>query len=59
MLIIDKISIVSLKLLFTVGFQLSQTKREKDNNTVVLGGLAFVIIIKDFYQFSLVVRKSL
>ena len=48
-LIIDKISMVSLKLLATVDTQLSQAKGKPDNDTSVLGGLAIVILMGDFY----------
>ena len=55
----DEISMILLKLLSTVDSQLSQVKEKKDNNTAVLGGLALVIIIEDFYQFPPIVGKFL
>lgn len=48
-LIIDKISIVFLKLLLTVDIYLSQTKDKTNNDIAVLGGLALIIIMGDFY----------
>lgn len=50
---------MSLKLLFTVDSQLRQAKGKKDNNTAVIGGLALVIMMGDFYQFSPMVGKFL
>ena len=50
---------VSLKLLATVNTHLSQVKRKPDNDTFVLGGLAIVILIGDFYQFPPVVGRPL
>lgn len=42
-----------------VDIRLSQLKVETNNNTTVLSGLALLIIMKNFYQFSLVVVRSL
>ncbi len=50
-LILDKISMVSLKLLSTVDMRLSQAKGKINNDIAVFGGLALVIVIGDFYQF--------
>ncbi len=58
-LILDKIGMISLKLLSTIDICLSQAKHKTNNDTAVLGGLAFVIIMGDFYQFSLMIRRSL
>lgn len=58
-LILDGISMVSLKLLLTVDAQLSQAKSKTDNYIAVLGGLALVIMIGDFYQFPPIVGRSL
>lgn len=57
--IIDEISMVSLKLLSTVDTQLSQAKGKTDNDTAILGGLALVMMMGDFYQFPPVVGRSL
>ena len=46
--IIDEISMVFLKLLFTIDFKLSQAKRQKDNNIAVLSGLSLIIMMRDF-----------
>lgn len=40
---------IILKLLFIVHSQLNQTKEKKDNNMVIFGNLAFIIMIRDFY----------
>ena len=58
-LIMEKIRIVSLKLLLTINICLSQEKGKTNNDTTVLSGLALIIVMGDFYQFSPVVRKSL
>ncbi len=50
---------VSLKLLSTVDIHLSQVKSKTNNDTTVLGGLALVIVMGDFYQFLSMVRRSL
>lgn len=49
-LIIDKISMVLLKLLVTVDTQLSQAKEKPDNNTSVLSRLTIVILMGNFYR---------
>lgn len=48
-LIIDKISIVSLKLLSIVDSHQNQTKGKIDNDTTVLGGLDLIIVMGDFF----------
>lgn len=48
---------MSLKFLATVNTQLSQVKKKPDNDTSILGGLAIKILMKDFYQFPLVVGR--
>ena len=58
-LIINQITIISLKLLLSVDMHLSQRKSKINNDTVVLGGLALIIVIKDFYQFPPMVGRSL
>lgn len=42
-----------------VDAQLSQAKGKIDNNNAILGGLAFVIVIGNFYQFLPIVGTSL
>ncbi len=37
--------------------RLSQTKSKTNNDTTVLGGLALVIVMEDFYQFPLIGRS--
>ncbi len=39
--------------------RLSQAKGKTNNDIVVLGSLTLVIVMRDFYQFSLVVGRSL
>lgn len=50
---------VSLKLLLTVNIQLIQAKNKTNNNIRVLGGLAFIIMIEDFYQFLPIAERLL
>ena len=47
-LIIDKISMVLLKLVATIDAHLSEAKKKSDIDTTVLGGLAIVISMGDF-----------
>ncbi len=58
-LILDEISMVFLKLLSIVDMRLSQPKGKTNNDTAVLGDLALVIVMGDFYQFPPVVGRSL
>lgn len=58
-LIMDEISMVSLKLLSTVDMRLSQAKGKTHNDTAVLGGFALIIVMGDFYQFLPLVGRSL
>ncbi len=58
-LILDEISMVFLSLQSTVDMRLSQAKGKTNNNTAVFGDLALVIVMGDFYQFLLVVGRSL
>ena len=57
-LILDKISIVSLKLLGMIDMRLSQAKGKTNNDTAVLRGLPLIIVMRDFYRFSLVIGRS-
>lgn len=50
---------VSLKLLSIVDICLNQAKSETNNDTLILGSLVLIIIIRDFYQFLLVIRRYL
>ena len=50
---------VFLRLLGTVDMCLSQAKSKTNNDSTVLVGLALIIIMEDFYQFSLVNTRSL
>lgn len=58
-MIIDKINIISLKLLAIVNVLLSQAKKKLDIDTAVFSELAIMILIKDFYQFSPIIKKFL
>ena len=50
---------VSVKLLSIIDMRLSQAKGKANNNTTILGSLALVIVMRDFYQFLPVVGRSL
>ena len=58
-LILDEISMVSLKLLSTVDMHLNLAKGKTNNGIAVLGGLAMIIVMGDFYQFFPVIGRSL
>ncbi len=58
-LILDEIGMVSLRLLSIVDMRLSQAKGKTNNDITVLSALALVIVMGDFYQFPLVVGRSL
>ncbi len=58
-LILDEISMVSLRLLGMIYIRLSQAKGKTNNNTAVLDGLALIIVMGDFYQFLLITEQSL
>ena len=59
-LILDQISMISLKLLSIVDIYISQVKSKITNNdTAVSDSLALVIIIGDFYQIFQVVGRFL
>ncbi len=50
---------VFLKLLLTIDIRLSQVKGKTNNDYAIFGGLALVIVMGDFYQFSSVVGRPL
>lgn len=58
-LILDKISMISLKLLGMIFMRLSQTKIKINNDITVLNDLSLVIVIGDFYQFFFVTKTSI
>lgn len=58
-MIIDKLSIISLKVLATIDTQLSQAKRKPDTDIIIFGRLAIMILMRDFYQFLPIVGKLL
>lgn len=57
--IVDKISMVFLKLLSIIDSQLSEAKGKKNNHTAIFDYLVLVIFIENFYQFPFMVKKSL
>ena len=58
MLIIDKISIVSSKLMDSIDKQCKVVKNLSSDSTAVFGGLHVVIVLGDFHQFSPVQAKA-
>lgn len=58
-LILDKISMVFLKLILIVDMRLSQAKHKTNNDTIVLNSMALIIVIEDLYKFFPIVGKSL
>lgn len=58
-LILDKISIISLRLLVTIDMHLNQTKSKTNNDIAVLDDLSLIIVMGDFYQFLPVNTRSL
>ena len=58
-LILDEISMVSLKLLGMIDMCLSQAKSKTNNDIAVLDGLALIIVMGNFYQFPPVTGRSL
>ena len=50
---------MSQKLLAIVDIQLIQAKKEADIDTIVYGGLAIIILMRDFYQFLPQIEKPL
>lgn len=52
-LILNKISMVSLKLLRIIDNYFSQTKNKANNDIIVLDGMTLIIVKRDFYQFFL------
>ncbi len=57
--VIDKMSMVSLNLLTTVDLHLGKAKASHENSSAVLSGLPVVIFLGDFFQFCPVTRRSL
>ena len=58
-LIIDEISMVSLKLLTCIDEQCKIVKNLDSNSTAVFGGLPVVIVLGDFHQFPPVKARAL
>lgn len=50
---------VSFSLLGMIDIHLRQAKDKTNNDTVVIGGLALVIVMGDFYQFLFIIERSL
>ena len=57
--IMDEMNMVSLDLLVTVDLHFSKAKALYENLSTVLGELPVVIFLDEFFQFSLVIRRSL
>lgn len=49
---IDKISMLSLKMFATIYQQLQLAKRLAQNSTAVFGGLSLVLLLGNLYQFA-------
>ena len=58
-LIVDEISIVSLKLLCSMNSKIQQAKGHDQNSTALFGGLSLVIFMGNFFQFTPVGGKPL
>ena len=58
-LILDKISMVFLRLLGMIKIHLSQAKSKNNNDTAVFDSLVLVVVIGNFYQFPPVIGRSL
>ncbi len=58
-LILDEISMVSLRLLGMIDIRLTQAKGKTNNDIAVLGGLGLVIVMRNFYQFPSITERSL
>ncbi len=58
-LILNEISMVTLRLLGMIVMRLSQAKGKTNNDTAVLGELALVIVMGYFYQLPPVTGRSL
>ena len=58
-LIIEEISMVSLKLLTCIDEQCKIVKNLDSNSTAVFGGLPVVIVLGDFHQFPPVKARAL
>ena len=52
-MIIDKISIVKLEILFNIRTQLTKARGLLNSSMEVFGNLLIIIVMRDFYQFSL------
>lgn len=52
-------SMIDLKLLTSIDKQLQKVKRSSSYSTTVFDRLLLIILIRDFYQFAPVLRKTL
>lgn len=57
-LIINKISIINLKLFISMNKQLQKAKRLDISSNSIFKELFLVVLIGDFYQFTFISRKS-
>lgn len=58
-LIIDEISIINLKLFTSINKQLWKAKKSDISSISIFGGLSIIVLIGNFYQFTLVIGKAL
>jgi hypothetical protein len=59
MLVIDEVSMVSSKLLYSVTLQSNVIKNLNCNSTAVFAGLPVVTVLGDFHQFPPIQAKAL
>ncbi len=50
---------IDLKLLISINKQLQKAKELNSHSSIVFIGLPLVVLIRDFYQFTLVLGKAL
>lgn len=58
-LIVDKVSMIDLKLLTSIDKHLQKVKRSAVSSITFLGGLLLVMLMRDFYQFVPVIERAL
>lgn len=58
-IIVDEVSIVELEMLSNIRKQLTKASDLSNSNIAIFRGLLIVIVVEDFYQFSLIARHLL
>lgn len=58
-LVVNEVTMIDLKLLILMDKQLQKVKRLNISSTSIFGGLPLIVLMEDFYQFTLVTRKTL